>query len=354
MHYLDWASTAIPGIHVSEYNYNWFNPNSHYAIDECLEFVECEKQVKKTLGAKSGKVIFGGNASWFFDKLSEFSPDALFCSPYEHKCVYDNGLEMGNIDKLQEYDIYCHQFVNNVTGEIFPVDKIGRTVREKQGFFICDATAAIGRCIVPDELDNWCDMFVMSSHKAGVDNKQIGCAWISDRFFSYLADLGNSFMYQNTVMQSYGWINGTPDLACVKATTEAIIFANKRTKGISEHYENLIWALIGKLEANDIDYIGVHAKHTKQRCLGINAITLPNIKADALCNYLASVHQVYISPGHSACEENSDYRVLKRYGLSQEECESTIRVSFGPSTSYEDINAFVGAIIEYKERYMND
>lgn len=352
MVYLDWAATAIPHIHISDYAYNWFNPNSHYAVDECLEFVKCERQVKEALGAKSGKVIFGGNASWFFDRLREFLPDVLYCSPYEHNCVYNDSLKIDNLDKaLFTYETYCHQLVNNITGEIFPVDEIGKAVREEEGYFVCDATAAIGHCSVPDGIDEWCDMFVVSSHKTGVDNKQIGCAWISDRFFNYLGDLGNSFTYQNTMMQGYGWVNGTPDLACAKATTKAVVEACENVDKNNQHYMNLIFYMTNLFIKNKIEHEYVNTYFWTS---AINAIKLLNIKADALCRYLAMKHQIYISPGHSACEENSDYRVLKKYGLSQEECESTIRVSFGPSTSYEDIDAFVNAIVEYKERYMND
>lgn len=33
MVYLDYAATAVPHYRVSDFNDNWFNPNSHYAVD---------------------------------------------------------------------------------------------------------------------------------------------------------------------------------------------------------------------------------------------------------------------------------------------------------------------------------
>lgn len=345
MVYLDWASTAIPHIHVSDYACNWFNPNSYYAIDECLEFAKCEEKVKKALGAKSGKVVFGGNTSWFFEKLYNIQSNFWLCSPYEHECVYKNGLETKDLDKTYLNDeIYCHQLVNNIIGQVFDVAKIGKKVKDESGYFICDATAAIGRCSVPDNLNEWCDCLCLSSHKLGVDNKQIGCVWVSDRFYDFTALYG-------TVLNGYGLVDGTPDLACAKATTDAVIEACNNVNKNDRHYLDLAFYLENLLCKKEIKHKYVNTGlYTPAIC----AITLPDIKADALCRYLASEHQIYISPGHSACEENSDYRVLKKYGLSQEECDSTIRVSFGPTTSYNDIDDFVYAIVEYKERYMND
>ena len=345
MIYLDWAATSIPSIYVSDYAYNWFNPNSHYAVDEVKAFSECEQSVKEAIGAKSGKVIFGGNTSWFFEKLYCNQANFWFCSPYEHDCIYKNGVEMDykEIECLTD-EIYCHQFVNNITGEIFDVGKIGSHIKEKSGYFVCDATAAIGKAFIPQmpNIDQWCDALVLSSHKIRVDNKQIGCAWISDEFYDYLYLSG-------TVLNGYNWCDGTPDLACAKATTKAIEVNCNNLEYYNQSYNYLVWELASRLNDNNIRYKGVAANN---RTGAINAITLKGINADVLCRYLAD-RDIYISPGHSACEENSDYRVLKEYGLTQEECESTIRVSFGPRTTKNDIYGLVDGIVRFKEEYCN-
>lgn len=344
MVYLDWAATAVPQYRVSDYNENWFNPNSNYAVTELKEFGRCEDAVKKAIGAKSGKVIFGGNTSWFFEKLYCNQADFWLCSPYEHDCIYRNGIEMDytEIECLID-EIYCHQLVNNITGEIFDVEKIGRHIKEKGGYFICDATAAIGRCSVPDNLEKWCDALVMSSHKLGVDNKQIGCAWISDRLSRYLC-LGSS------VVHGYGWVDGTSDLASVKATATAINKACSQVENNDHTYNVLLMCLVSLFDEYNIKYKGIYAP---KRSSAINAIILDGINANALCNYLAG-KEIYISPGHSACEEDGNYRVLKEYGLSQSECESTIRVSFGATTTPRDIANFVKGVVEFKEEFCND
>ena len=342
MTYLDYVATAVPRYRVSDFDKNWFNPNSRYAIDECLDFEECEDRVKEAIGAKSGKVIFGGNASWLFEKLYNNYRNFWFCGFYEHDCVYKKGIEIDfNEIEVCDDEIYCYQFVNNITGEIFPVNEIGKFVKDKGGFFICDATAGIDKVVIPDNIDKWCDCLVASSHKFGVDNKQIGFAWISDRLCNWLK-------LEGSVINGYGLVDGTPDLACAKATTEALSIACNNVEEYNRHYNNLACRLEAKLTNANIDHNYVVGKEFTN---AINAIILPNINADSLCTYLVAFHQVYISPGHSACEENSDYRVLKKYGLSQEECESTIRVSFGPETTKQDIEMLVNGIKSFKEEY---
>ena len=342
MVYLDWASTAMPQYNVSDYNDFWFNPNSNYAVTETMEFGRCEDAVKKAIGAKSGKVIFGGNASWFFDRLTKAIPTYWGCGLVEHDCVYRFGSEIHYKEFHLQNGIYCHQLVNNITGEIFNVEEIGKAIKTHDGYFVCDATAAIGRCSVPDKLEDWCDALVMSSHKVGVDNKQIGCAWVSDRLAHHLC-LGTS------VVHGYGWVDGTPDLASAEATTTAVSVACGCVEDYDRKYRQILWDLVGLFDEYGIKYKGIYAP---KRSASINAIILDGINANALCNYLAS-ENIYISPGHSACEEDGDYRVLKRYGLSQSECESTIRVSFGPTTTPEDIEEFVKDIVNFKERFCN-
>lgn len=344
MIYLDYAATAEPVISVSNCAYHyWKNVNSHYSKTEKNAFKLCEESVKKAIGAKSGKVIFGGNASWFFEKLYNKYRNFWLCGLYEHDCVIKNGVET-NFKMFQAYDgVYVHQLVNNITGEIFDVEKIGRHVRKNDGLFICDATAGIGKVKIPDNIDEWCDGFVTSSHKIGVDNKQIGCAWISDRFYHYF-HLGDS------VVNGYGWVDGTPDLACAKATTEAVMASCDEMEVYTANSSKLLWHLEQQLKINNIKHKYIDCEN---RTSAINAIVLSNINADTLCNYLAD-KGIYISPGHSACEENSNYRVLKQYCLTKEECESTIRISFGLHSQVKDIDDLVSGIVNFKEGYCND
>lgn len=83
----------------------------------------------------------------------------------------------------------------------------------------------------------------------------------------------------------------------------------------------------------------------------INAIMFDNINADSLQQYLAS-KQIYIGIGGSACSSLHDFRVLNACGLTNDEASHVVRVSFGDGTTEHDIDAFVNAVVEYKEKFL--
>ena len=83
----------------------------------------------------------------------------------------------------------------------------------------------------------------------------------------------------------------------------------------------------------------------------INAIMFDDINADSLQQYLAS-KQIYVGIGGSACASLHDFRVLDACGLSNDEASRVVRVSFGENTTYTDIDEFVNAVVEYKEKFV--
>ena len=47
--------------------------------------------------------------------------------------------------------------VSNITGEIFPIDKVGYLCHKYNAFYICDETAAIGHITIDPDIDKWCE-----------------------------------------------------------------------------------------------------------------------------------------------------------------------------------------------------
>ena len=104
----------------------------------------------------------------------------------------------------------------------------------------------------------------------------------------------------------------------------------------------------------EMDKVGI--KHEwigdgDDRIAAISAIRLNGLNADALQQYLAT-KQIYIGIGHSSCAEDADYRVLKTYGLTEQEASEVIRVSFGDETTEHDIDEFINSVIDYKEKFV--
>ena len=357
MVYADYAATYPYVKYPSSAYGTFFNPNANYAYKEKRLLFEAENRVKKAIGAKGGKVIFGGTSSQLIENLMDVNHDCqVWCSPWEHDSFFrytDANNIVSDLDELKSWlkialpsvvdDFYVSrpvvmwQAVQNITGEIFPVEEIGKLCHEHDAFYICDMTAMIGHVPIPANIDQWCDCAVWSGHKLGTE-LGIGAMWISDRLDEWL----NGFK-----------LHGTPNLAGALAMTQAVENACDKenlTKQEHEWFDLRLYLEQLFLEQDiEFEYVGelIVPKFTN----AINAIRLPGFNADALQQYLAS-KQIYVSIGGSACAEKHDYRVLNAYGLSNDEASEVIRVSFGEDSSVEDIETLVDGIKEFKEKFV--
>lgn len=340
MVYLDYCATAPLKYPSSKYD-AWLNANTPYAISSRKSLDYAEELVKKALGVNSGRVMFGGCASEIMGNLHEIGvSDWWIGSPYEHDCIYRYLDEVEtNVAKFTDwasyYNIYCHQLVNNVTGVIFDLKPYGEWAKEdNHHIFLTDLTASIGKAKLPDLEELGVDIAIWSGHKLGTE-KNLGCAWFSDKALKWL---GEDFKLQL----------GTPNVEGAMAVAEASWDAVKKNEDNAFEWAILLDSLFNELEREQIDYKvlpdgwGVSA---------INPLYLPNINADALQQYLAS-KEIYIGLGASACAANHDYRVLEAFGVSKEDAEHTIRVSFGEDTTADDVIALVEGIKKFKEMFV--
>lgn len=360
MIYADYAATH-PYVKYPSSAYGPFlNPNANYAYKEKRLLSEAENKVKKAIGAKGGKVIFGGTSSQLIENLMAAVNDANDIFHWEdnqymtlgsyvehnsfnryigHRCT-----DLKNLDEWLSYysDIQTFvlwQAIQNITGEIFPTNQIGELTHKYNGFYICDGTAQIGHMPIESNIDDWCDFWCCSGHKAGTE-LGIGCCWVSDRFNEWLDDFK---------------LHGTPNLAGALAMTQAVEDAcNSKTIGKNNfHWEKLADKFDDLLNKNNIKHTFVPFVLDDYTC-AINAIRLPGFNADALQQYLAS-KQIYVSIGGSACAEKHDYRILETgYNLTKQEASEVIRVSFGENSTVEDIETLVKNICEFKKIYLNN
>lgn len=345
MVYADYAATYPYVKYPSSAYETFFNPNANYACKEKRLLFEAENRVKKAIEAKSGKVVFGGTSSQLIENLmNRAKRNTVICSNYEHNSFYRYAYDLvKNINELSEnianmpetYGkmIVMWQGVNNLTGEIMPVEEIGKLCHEHDAFYICDMTAMIGHVPIPANIDQWCDCAVWSGHKLGTE-LGIGAMWISDRLDEWL----NGFK-----------LHGTPNLAGALAMAQAVEDACDKEYVMSANKQwytlmsDLYYLL--KQDSPDVERIGDKIAST----YAINAIRLPGFNADALQQYLAS-KQIYVSIGGSACAERHDYRILEAgYNLTKQEASEVIRISFGKNSTVEDIEVLFKNICEFKK-----
>ena len=362
MIYADYAATH-PYIKYPSSAYGPFlNPNANYAYKEKYLLSEAENRVKKAIGAKGGKVIFGGTSSQLIENLmtavynifrqkhiqyislgSRVEHDS-FNRYVSHKCTDIKNLDewLSYYNDVQTFVIW--QAVQNLTGEIFPTKQIGELIHKYNGFYICDGTAQIGHTPIEPNIDDWCDFYCFSGHKLGTE-LGIGCCWVSDRLDKWL----NGFK-----------LHGTPNLAGALAMAQAVEEACDKKALIERDTKwfNLVNELDRKLNRANIKHSFIStvpaSEADKPFALAINAIRLPGFNADALQQFLAS-KQMYVSIGGSACAERHDYRVLENgYNLTKQEANEVIRVSFGEDSTAEEVKALVKNICEFKKIYLDN
>ena len=348
--WLDSASTTKPRFFAKDYAQYWANPNSNHAagLEANNQLNQARERIMKALRVKSGKVLFCRCSTEAVEWLRRYfkGMDYVSCSFMEHDSVYDVcdskvcSEEILSKGWVYSFPLYLHQFCNHLTGTIFDIESIGKQVQSTGAFFGSDITAGLGKYPLSQNLDTFCDAVWFSGRKIYCET--IGAIWLSDRLFKYLGGSEDS-------RNEFGLLHGTTNVPGAIALSYAVEHAVEEAWVMEAKTQIHIINLVRGLRENGIDFSFVADNQSKS--YAINAITFPGINADALTQYLSS-KSIYISPGHSACAENDDYRVLEAFGLTKERASQTVRISFSEDTSMEDIDAFVQGVKEFKELFI--
>ena len=343
MIYLDNAATTVCKFPASAYDDVWGNANTPYkfGLNARQAADECRERVKKCLGVKGGKVIFCSNASEaakiLCDRLQAYGI-ATACGPYEHDSVYD----LVDIDGYQSVHYsdgtaIFQQWVNPVTGMAFDIPFIRQTLGNY--CFLCmDATAGIGKRFLSQSIVNSVDAIWFSGHKFN-GPKTGGILWVSDR-------LSKALYLSEDSRNEYGLKHGTLDVPSFIATTHALEYTiNNDVENIGRHAE-----LNDYLSNRAGDRI-VGFQPCASGQLDATVLIDTGCNADVLVQYLSS-KGIYVGLAHSACSADADYRVTQAFGISKETAERCIRVSFSEDNTFNDIDALVDGIKEFKEKFV--
>ena len=307
--------------------------------------IDCEERIKAAIGAKGGHVLYFRCAT---DALEWLHIEGNKCMMAWAHSIYEHDAAVFGIeskpDELVGADFYCHQLVNQITGEIHDIKSVHEKLLQYDDvpFLICDCTAAIHHISLKAvKVCQYADSVVTSGHKYGCPD--IAFMWIDDRLFNWLGGGKN-------VRNQWNLKHGSISVGNVLALADAVEWAcdRKRLNDMNNWYMRLFDYLYCGLKRENIDF-GVIADMCPSTC-AINAIQLNGLNADSLQQYCAS-KGVYIGVGGSACNAAGDFRVLNAYGLSNAEAAEVIRVSFGDETNKYGVDALVSAIVEYKQKY---
>ena len=343
MVYLDNAATTVCKFPASAYDDVWGNANTPYkfSLNARQAADECREKVKECLGVKGGKVIFCSNASEaakiLCDRLQAHGI-VTACSPYEHDSVYDSvDIEGCQLTYLGDGTAIFQQWVNPVTGMVFDIPFIRQTFGNY--CFLCmDATAGIGKRFLSQSIVNSVDAIWFSGHKFN-GPKSGGILWVSDR-------LSKALYLSDDSRNEYGLKHGTLDVPSFIATTYAL------DEAVTQEIDNVAYyAELNNYLSNRAGNKIVISNPYTQGQLNATVLIDTGCNADALVQYLSS-KGIYVGLAHSACSADADYRVTQAFGISKETAERCIRVSFSEDNTFEDIDALVDGIKEFKEKFV--
>lgn len=343
MVFLDYASTC-PIVKFSSKQYKCFhcNPNAAYAYEERKVLMDCEERIKEAIGVKGGHVLYFRCATEAIEWFHRATVERAGCIRWRHSPYEHDACQFGYESKVNlvtdAIDFYIHQWVNHITGEIFDLKTI-RSQLPNACKLIVDATAGFGKAKLPSGLDNIADALFMSGHKIGCP--ELSFMWLSDNLCEWLGA-------EKDIRNQWGLHHGSLSVASVLALTDAVEWACENGDRVDGHSVRLYVRMNDMLDKARVEHHDV-LEHQMFTC-SINAIRLNGINADALQQFLAS-RGIYVGVGGSACSAAHDYRVLRAYGLTDDEASEVIRVSFGEETTASDIEALVEGIKEYRRQF---
>lgn len=221
--------------------------------------------------------------------------------------------------------------VNNETGSIQPIEKIGKIAKNyPKLFFHVDAVQSIGK--VPLQLKNsGIDICTFSGHKIhGL--KGTGMLYINNRTKLFpLLHGGN---------QEYSLRSGTENLAGSVSFVKALRMMKEREKNEMNHLLNMKSYLYDALKAMD----GVEVNTAEHAAAHIINMSVPGIKPEVIIHMLGE-KEIYIST-KSACSSKlkDESKVLAACGFGRDRTTTALRVSLSYDNTMEEMKLFVQAL----------
>ena len=228
--------------------------------------------------------------------------------------------------------------VNNETGNIYPIAELARGLREKNPKTLLHTDAVQGFLKVPFAAKRLgADFISISGHKVG-GPKGIGALYIGPRVRNPRPLLAGGGQEKNLR-------SGTEATAQIAGFAKAV---ELRTAHLAESLAHMAEIKAYALEQlgtiPDLQRIG---KGEAPHVLSVSLVGWPS---QNIVNDL-SAKDICISAG-SACHQGKPSHVVAELKLPKRVAGGVIRLSFGPETTKEEIDACVAALREHHDRRM--
>jgi cysteine desulfurase len=231
--------------------------------------------------------------------------------------------------------------VNNETGALYDVARAFDIIREKSPICVCHSDCVQSYLKVKfTKKSLGADLISISAHKVN-GPKGVGALYIAPEILKtkkivpIILGGGQEGAYRSGTENTYG-ICAFGE--AVKEHTESLREEIEKMRTLREYiFMNMPKEIKVKLPV-------FHAPH-------ILNITMPKIKSETVLHDL-SAKGIFVSSG-SACASNSTHkasRALVAFGVSEDEADTSIRISLSPENTKEEANALISALSDALSR----
>lgn len=228
--------------------------------------------------------------------------------------------------------------VNNETGSIFPIAEIAKGLKAKNPKTLLHTDAVQGFLKIPFSAKTLgADFIAISGHKVG-GPKGIGAVYISDRVRNPRPLLAGGG-------QEHGLRSGTEATAQIAGFAKAVELRTAHLNETLSHMAAIKAYAVEQLSTiPDLQIIGAgQAPH-------VLSVSLAGWPSQNIVNDLGS-QGICISAG-SACHQGKPSHVVAALKLPKRTAGGVIRLSFGPETTREEIDACVAALRHHHDNRM--
>ena len=252
--------------------------------------------------------------------------------------VNSNGLiDLNHLKSLltKETILLSVMQVNNVYGGVQPIKEIVELLKEypKVHFHVDGVQGVLKKEINLSDIDS----YSISAHKFhGI--KGVGALYLKSRRTVHNITFGGG--------QENGLRSGTVNVAGAVSLAKALRLSYERTPDVLKKHREFKKLIINELDS--INHVVINSPLDDNYVDSIINISLPKIKGEAIVNSL-NERGIMVSTT-SACSSKTFHlnEALYARGLSKENIEGSIRVSFSYKTKLDEIKKFVKV---FKEEY---
>ncbi|WP_078102014.1 cysteine desulfurase family protein [Staphylococcus schweitzeri] len=249
----------------------------------------------------------------------------------------DGSIDLQHFNELMsdKVGLVTCMYVNNVTGQIQPIAEIAEILKQyPKVHFHVDAVQAFGK--IPVDFKN-VDSLSLSGHKFnGLKGQGVLLVKHIQNIEPIIQGGG----------QEYGMRSGTINLPSDIALVKAMKIANDNRDALHNYVASLNEDIREFLKS----FQGVYINSTRNGSPFILNISFPGVKGEVLVNAFSKYDIMVSTTSACSSKRNKLNEVLTAMGLSDKEIEGSIRLSFGATTTKEDIEKFKEIfIIIYEE-----